>query len=588
MKARFLYQLVTRFKMEGNRSNQLQSLLNIAEICAQQNVIHAVLSPGSRCAPLLVAFSSHPHIKCFTISDERSAAYIGLGIAQSTNKPVVLVCTSGTATANYLPSVVEAMYQEIPLLVFTADRPDEWIDQQDGQAIRQPNIYGSFVKKSFHLPVSYENSDAVWYAERVVNEAILLTQEGQKGPVHVNIPIREPFYPISQNEVIFGKPKIIKSSGQELQLPENTLQQLKDELKFFDKIGILIGQNIPELELYPLFENLQIPVFTDITSNTHQLKNSIQHHDAFLGNKDIKSKMPVPDLLISFGKSILSKQLKLFLRNNLDLVHWHIQSFGQVADVFQSLQRIIRTSPTDFFNKMLTHLKEKENKEFFEAWKSMSQQTDGFNHAFFEQGNFGEFEAVKRLLDAIPENSVLHLANSMSVRYANHIGVKKNITVYSNRGTSGIDGCLSTAVGHSLVDSSMHFIITGDLTFFYDGNAFWNKYKKSNVRVLLLNNNGGAIFRMIPGPDKTKALDEYFVTEQTRNASSLAKLHSLDYKQAETREQFLKHLVDFVNPQNNEATILEIKDSQQNVFEKMQAYKNELGKKLSNTSGNGL
>ncbi|MBT31291.1 MAG: 2-succinyl-5-enolpyruvyl-6-hydroxy-3-cyclohexene-1-carboxylic-acid synthase [Thalassobius sp.] len=574
--------------MEESRSIQLQSLINIAEICAQHNVMHAVLSPGSRCAPLLIAFSAHPKINCISISDERSAAYIGLGIAQSTQKTVALICTSGTASANYMPAVVEAMYQEIPLLVLTADRPDEWIDQQDGQAIRQPNIYGSFVKKSFHLPVSYEHPDAVWHAERIMNEAILLSQEGQKGPVHVNIPIREPFYPTSQDEITFGKPKIIKASESQAQLSDASVNELVEELKSFNKLGFLIGQDLPNIELYSMLGALQIPVFTDIISNAHQLKNSIQHHDAFLGNKNIKGKMPVPDLLISFGKSILSKQLKLFLRNNPDLVHWHIQQNGQVADVFQSLQRIIRTTPTDFLNKMLPYLREKENKAFFDTWKSISQQTDGFNQAFFERGSFGEFEAVKRLIDAIPENSVLHLANSMSVRYANHIGLKKNITVYSNRGTSGIDGCLSTAVGHSLVDASMHFIITGDLTFFYDGNAFWNKYKKSNVRVLLLNNNGGAIFRMIPGPDRTNALDEFFVTEQTRNASNLAKLHSLDYKQAETREQFLKHLVDFVNPQNKEATILEIKDSQQNVYEKMQAYKNELGKMLPNASGNGL
>ncbi|MEM1138129.1 MAG: 2-succinyl-5-enolpyruvyl-6-hydroxy-3-cyclohexene-1-carboxylic-acid synthase, partial [Bacteroidota bacterium] len=515
---------------------------------------------------------------------ERSAAYIGLGIAQSVRKPVVIICTSGTAVTNYLPAIVEAHYQEIPLLVLTADRPDEWIDQQDGQAIRQRDVFGSFVKKHFHLPVSYQHPDAVWHVERVVNEAIIATQEMQRGPVHLNIPIREPFYPDAPEQIVFGKPKIIYTFSAQLQLDNDTLQDIQKALIPYKKIAILKGQDLPDSELDTVLRKLKIPVFTDIISNASQLPNTIKYHDAYLGMDFPEKSSLKPDLLISFGKSILSKQLKLFLRNNPQLNHWHIQAYGGVADTFQSLERIIRINPLTFFNKLFNTFKQKENISFFKNWLSVDKKTAKFNSTFFSEAQFGEFEAVKLLLETIPANSVLHLANSMSVRYANFMGLAKDVTVFSNRGTSGIDGCLSTAVGHALTDNRLHFVITGDLAFFYDSNAFWNKYHLPNLRILLLNNKGGAIFRMISGPDKTAAFEDFFITSQQNTAKDIASLHQLKYVEIAERESFLKHIIDFTDPTAQKPCIIEITEKQEHAKKMMINYKQHLNKMLQESS----
>ena len=182
----------------------LQPVVNIAEICARKGVENVVLSPGSRCAPLTIAFARHPKLTVRTVSDERAAAFIALGMAQTTGKPTVLICTSGTAALNYAPAVAEAFFLQVPLLVLTADRPPEWIDQLDGQTIRQQQVYGQHIKRSFDFPVALENPDAVWHTERMVSEALNEAVAYPAGPVHINVPLREPFYPADGENLQYG------------------------------------------------------------------------------------------------------------------------------------------------------------------------------------------------------------------------------------------------------------------------------------------------------------------------------------------------------------------------------------------------
>lgn len=486
---------------------------NIAEICYQQGIERVIISPGSRNAPLTLAFVRHPKMQCYSISDERSAAFIGMGMAQANAKSVALICTSGSAALNYAPAIAEAYFQEIPLVVITADRPPEWIDQWDGQTIRQDNIYGKHVKKSFNVAVDLSHTDAKWQAYRIINEAVLESSQGIKGPVHVNIPFREPFYPEKNENWNYDQNvKIIKSIAGEKRLNENQISQLQAELKEKEKIAFVLGQDDYTEDFLEVLnqtsQQLNIPIFADIISNGHSLKNSINLPDSICMSmlKDSKAE-ETPDLIISFGKSIISKNLKLFLRKNMK-AQWHVRNHHAfVSDPFQSLTKQSEAEPTLF----LQHLNKKSSTSFLELWLDKNANTQNKTEEFLNTQSFSEFSALHDLIQNLPENSHLHLANSLSVRYANFIGIKnKDIQVWANRGTSGIDGSTSTAVGHALAHPDQnHLLITGDVAFFYDRNAFWHKYPYPNLKIILLNNQGGSIFRMIKGPKEQVELEEF-------------------------------------------------------------------------------
>jgi 2-succinyl-5-enolpyruvyl-6-hydroxy-3-cyclohexene-1-carboxylate synthase len=520
-----------------------QIINNIAEICHQHGIEKAIISPGSRNAPLTLAFARHPEIQCYSISDERSAAFIGMGMAQADRKTVALICTSGSAALNYAPAIAEAYFQEIPLLVITADRPPEWIDQWDGQTIRQENIYGKHVKKSFNIPVDLTHQDAQHHTYRTVNEAIIESSTNVYGPVHLNIPFREPFYPKKDEEWNYDSNiQIIKNTSGQRHLSESQIEVLQKELKDKEKIAFLLGQedySKPFLTaLDQVSQKFDIPIFADIISNGYELKNAIQLPDSIcMKMQNEASAEEIPDHIITFGKSIISKNLKLFLRKNVK-EQWHVREHHAfVADPFKALTKQIEVEPTDF----LKHLNKNSSEEFLKIWQEKDGAAASKTKSFLEAQTFGEFPILQELISNLPDRSHLHLANSLSVRYANFIGLKakKGIKVWANRGTSGIDGSTSTAIGHAIANKDKnHFLITGDVAFFYDRNAFWHKYPYSNLKIILLNNQGGSIFRMIKGPKEQAELEEYFETEQRLNAKSLAAEFGVAHFSAYNSESF--------------------------------------------------
>ncbi|MEH0155575.1 2-succinyl-5-enolpyruvyl-6-hydroxy-3-cyclohexene-1-carboxylic-acid synthase [Limibacter armeniacum] len=553
---------------------KLQPLVNIASICAKKQVKHAVLSPGSRCAPLCMAMVRHPEIITKTISDERSAAFIAMGMAQQDKSPVVIVCTSGTAALNYGPAIAEAFYQNVPLIVLTADRPDEWVDQQDGQTIRQRNIFENHVKASYHLPASFEHPDAQWQYDRTISEAINTANAFPKGPVHINIPIREPFYPAVDETLNFDYPvKVIESFEATLDFTESQWNLLSDELVGYEKILIVAGQDSKNEELAASLAQLPFPVCADVISNYSFLPNAIRHQDVFLNKVDGEL---TPDLLITFGNSVISKNLKLYLRKHKPKAHWQIQPAGNAADTYQALSRIIRITPEVFFSK-LAAMPSNDLREtsYLNKWKREDSNYDLGKAEFFTSQPFSELEAVSTLIDQLPESTNLHLANSMSVRYANFINIKDrpDVEVMANRGSSGIDGCTSSMIGHSLINDKPNILITGDLAFFYDRNAFWNNYvNKGNQKVLLLNNHGGVIFRMIDGPARQPELEEYFETFQHSNAEQLCKEFGIHYISAKTREEYEVAIKEFTSI-SDKPCILEVETEKQLNKEVFQAFK---------------
>ncbi|WP_338130082.1 2-succinyl-5-enolpyruvyl-6-hydroxy-3-cyclohexene-1-carboxylic-acid synthase [Catalinimonas alkaloidigena] len=486
-----------------------------------------------------------------------------------------MICTSGSAAYNYAPAVAEAFFQQIPLLLLTADRPPEWIDQLDGQTIRQREIYGKHIKASLEFPVGQQEEDQ-WFAGRIVSEAHNLSIAYPQGPVHINIPIREPFYPQPDEEIKFDhKVKVIRQIPASYSLSEVQTSALLEQWRAAEKKLIVCGQGVLNEELSAALERIcreqHVPVIADVISNMHALPEGGKHADVLLAQKDEDLfKRLQPALLITFGLSVMSKNLKLFLRKYSPAQHWHVQPSGSAADTFQVLTQVIHASPLAFFQGMQQSKGiPSTQSDFAEVWQSEELKAVNYIKTLFERGKVNqpsEFQAVKEVLYSLPDQSNLHLANSMAVRYANLIGLsekQKRVEVFANRGSSGIDGSNSAAVGSALSSDRLTVLITGDLAFFYDRNAFWHNYKLPNLRVILLNNHAGGIFRMIDGPAGQPELEEYFETRQQLEGENTARDFGLQYMRihlkSEADIQELKQLLPgFYERSADHARLLEI------------------------------
>ncbi len=538
---------------------RFQAIYDIAALCSRKGIDQAILCPGSRCAPLTIAFTRHPKITCRTFSDERSAGFIALGIAQDNRRATALICTSGTAVYNFAPAVAEAFFSETPLLVLTADRPSEWIAQHDGQTIFQTGIFGKHVKRSFELPQDYTHPDSIWEINRIVNEAINLAESEPKGPVHINAPFREPLYPEKDEKTYYSEDiRTIDEQRTGYTLMTEQVQFAMSELNQHRHILVAVGQTDPDHQLMSVVAQFskkhQIPVVADVISNFHDVSDTIHHADLFLGQApdDVKKTLQ-PDLLITFGRSFVSKNLKLFLRKFSPRSHWHIQPDGPVADPLKNVTHVFRTTPIEFFRSLQQHppiepFETQKQHNFYKLWEIEDRRSQRVIGEFLKADSLSELGIVRAFLSRLPSDCDVHFANSMSVRYANFFGIadpKRNIRVFSNRGTSGIDGCTSTAIGTVLSSGKPTFLVTGDLAFFYDRNAFWHNYPTKNFRILLLNNHGGQIFNMIDGPASQPESREYFVTRQPLNAKKLAEEFDFDYLALDSVKKTKNLLNDF-------------------------------------------
>ncbi|MFQ5770653.1 MAG: 2-succinyl-5-enolpyruvyl-6-hydroxy-3-cyclohexene-1-carboxylic-acid synthase [bacterium] len=547
-----------------------QSIINIAQICAQKQVVNFIISPGSRSAPLTLAFLRHPRLRCRTIVDERSAAFIALGLAQQTEHPVGLLCTSGTAGLNYSPAIAEAFYQQIPLLIFTADRPPEWIGQNDGQTIDQHELFGNHCRGYFELPVDDSHPDAKWQIERIISEAINTSMWPVPGPVHINTPLREPLYPHSDFQYQDGS-KIISMTPAHTILKEKVWNELLSTWNQSNKKLIVVGMHRPDLPLEKLLSAMQqddVAIVCDVTSNLRPTQK-IQYSDMILGTscKDTLSDLR-PDLLISFGGAVVSKNLKLFLRKYKPGVHWQLQSHSQCVDTFQTLTRILPVSAEYFFEKLTAYLnsekvncrsKTAHDKKYATIWKELNTRAQYAMQAFLSEIPFCEFSAVATVLHHLPSPGLLQLGNSSIVRLVNFLGLleRLNIQVNSNRGTNGIDGTLSTAVGAALATTNMTTLIIGDLAFFYDRNALWHDYLPANLRIIVMNNYGGGIFRILDGASELPELTRHFEVAHSLSAKNTAADHGLNYLFCNSAESLEKNLPIFFEPQDKPA-ILEV------------------------------
>lgn len=556
--------------MKENARKLYQIIHHIVQICVSKGVKYAVLSPGSRSAPLALSFIRNKGIKSIIINDERSAAYVALGIAQNTGQPVVLVCTSGTAALNYTPAIAEAFFQKFPLIVFTADRPAEWIGQGENQTIFQTGIYQPNILAGKQLNIFYNDENAEYDAYRTVNELINKSMFPVKGPVHINVPMREPIYfhgDLDDNYPAAPEINVVYSD------PVLTLDVKRDllaELKKYRKILIIAGTTQPNSDLTLTINELllksDIVFIPDITSNMQGISKSILQADLLLNISDDSDKeFFQPSLLISFGGAMVSKSLRQFLRNFKPKAHWHVDTSADAPDTYQALTKVIQTNPLHFFRFMLENvssLKDVFSNKYYAKWKDENEQAaDGIMNSLLNDQN-NELYAVSRVIKYLPKDSILQLGNSMAVRLVSTITMKSNpysdyIKVFSNRGTSGIDGCLSTAVGTALSTNEIVTVILGDQSFFYDRNALWNKHLPANLKIIVLNNHGGGIFKTIKGPSQQPEFTEYFISGQPITTENTVLQHNLHYLYCND----LKKVDGFIEElylKNDKAIVLEI------------------------------
>jgi 2-succinyl-5-enolpyruvyl-6-hydroxy-3-cyclohexene-1-carboxylate synthase len=511
----------------------------LSKLCSDFGIEHAVICPGSRSAPLVFAFNRNKNIKTYAIVDERSAGYIALGMAQQLQKPVALICTSGTASLNFFPAIAEAFYQKIPLVVLTADRPAELLNQQDGQMINQVNVFGSHVRGNLQFEVRS--------SEFEVRNLLEKSMFPVKGPVHINVTLVEPLYEELFEELAMDNMQL--ANNYEDQQKDFDIVKLSNAVNESSKKVILAGQGFPVQELASVLKSLEqkgFVILTDIVSNQHE-STSTSHYDLIVAQAtpDILKTLE-PDLIISLGGPVLSKALKLWLKKQKPPFHFRIQQDDVLVNTYDNVTDYLITdniTPLKFIAEQYIS----ENL-FLNNWQEINakakQLVTDFTHNNLTV--FNELLTVKTVLEQLPNQSQLQIANSTAIRYVSYLGLpNKNLTVFCNRGTSGIDGCTSTALGAALINNKITTLITGDLAFFYDRNAFWNNYIPNNLRVILLNNNGGGIFNLIDGPSSAPELDKFFLTKHTLKAKNLAADFGLIYENCTSQNELNEALNSF-------------------------------------------
>lgn len=521
---------------------------SIIEICKQKEVQHIVISPGSRNAPLTIGFTNNPYFKCYSIADERCAAFFALGMAQQMQKPVVLVCTSGSALLNYYPALAEAFYSQIPLIVISADRPQSKIDIGDGQTIRQENVFANH--SLFNANLSDETSVT---NDNLIQEALHIAVS-KKGPVHINAPFEEPLYETVSEMTYFPSISEKIAINKTIDFQPEFIEKWNKATKKLILVGELFPNSIEQKYLDSLGNDPSVVVLTEKTSNIHH-ESFINQIDTLItpfSDEDFEDFQP--EILLTFGGMVISKRIKSFLRKYQPENHWHVDEL-RAYDTYGVLSHHFETSINTFFNHFLIGNKVESNYKNLIAsiWKDRVEA----HKIYSESVSFSDFKVFDFLSQHLPENIQLQISNSSPIRYIQLFDLNPTIEVFCNRGTSGIDGSTSTAIGAAVMNEKQTFFITGDISFLYDSNALWNNYMPKNFKIIILNNGGGGIFRILPGHQETETFNTFFETSHQLNAAHLAKMYHLNYFMASDESSLEANYSLFINDENG-PSILEL------------------------------
>lgn len=531
----------------------------LADLLAKHGVKRAILSPGSRNAPIVVALARKKEIETHVVVDERSAAFIALGIAEISGEPVAIVCTSGTALLNYAPAVAEAYYKHLPLIVISADRPSEWIDQDDSQTLRQPGALANFVKKSYALKAECANPTESWWINREINDALMTAKEECRGPVHINMSVDEPIAPMThipardqERYIAVTKPREDAELGE--------IRWLASQLGAPRKVMIVAGFMTPDEQLNRALAKLaKMPNFVVLAENLANIKfpDLVARIDSTLCTiPDEEINRYRPDIVITCGGALVSRLVKRFLRQTPGLRHWHVGHNEHAVDCFQSLERRILMHPGVFFSQLSSAVQTYKAFDVYSAlWKRLRQNAEKSHEEFLSTAPWCDLTAFAILYPMIPKGWNLQLSNGTSIRYSQLFTSAKIARYDCNRGVSGIDGSTSTAVGGASAYDGTTLLITGDMSAQYDVGALASSLLSPRFKIIVLCNGGGAIFRFINSTSALPELDEYFACGANLPLDKLCEGYGIAYFEASEQKELEAAFQEFASEKSRPALL---------------------------------
>ena len=488
----------------------------LTALLVAHGIRHAVVCPGSRNSPIVHNLNECPDITCYPVTDERSAGFYALGMAQALNEPVVVCVTSGTALLNLAPAVAEAYYQHQRVVVISADRPPQWIDQLDGQTLPQSDTLGRFVRRAVSLPEPH-NAEERWYCNRLVNEALIV----RHAPVHINVPISEPLFEFTAKSL----PQERKIELTSADIQPHVLSHVCRMFMQSKRPMLIAGQ--------PMNPNLDEAIM-------------------LVGDDE----RYVPDFVLYIGGSIVSKRVKHFLRKAKET--WAVNETGEVNDTFMNLTHVVQGDGAVVADQIRFML-EQQPHPFVQLWdellKDVRQRAEAKELAYSSAAAVKYFESKLPLHSERAGSEAIHYANSTAIRLAN---IYARHFVYCNRGVNGIEGSLSTAAGFSCVTEEKVFCVIGDLSFFYDQNALWNQNLRGNFRILLLNNGKGGIFNMLKGLEQSPGRDRFVAAQHQTSAEGICQQNNVVYLKATNMEEMQQGIDTLLYIEANRPVLLEV------------------------------
>jgi 2-succinyl-5-enolpyruvyl-6-hydroxy-3-cyclohexene-1-carboxylate synthase len=514
-------------------------------------ITDVIVSPGSRSTPFAIVMAEHPDIKVHMNIDERSAAFFALGMAKAKRKPVALLCTSGTAVANYLPAVVEAYYARVPLIVLTADRPHELRDVGAPQAIDQLNIYGKHAKWFVEMALPEGSKEMLRYARTIAARAAATAMTAPAGPVHLNFPLREPLVPnVTEQtwaQIERKEPSYIQVSIGKRTLELEQFQFIYERLDGIEKGLIICGEiDKPHFAeaVVKLAEALNYPILADplshLRSGTHSKEYIVESYDAIL-KTEAAMRTLMPEVIIRFGAMPVSKPLTLMLKNNPAIQQIVVDGDGGWREPTLNASYMIHCDETDFCNRLVELAQPKKKQSHWaKLWQDVNKMA---KTALLEAGKDEEMFEGKvfiELAQLLPEKSILFVGNSMPIRDADtfFMATDKNIRVMANRGANGIDGVVSSALGASVTGDPLVLVI-GDLSFYHDLNGLLAaKLHQLNATIIVINNNGGGIFSFLPQAKQEKHFESLFGTPTNLQFEHVVRMYDGNYTKADSWDKF--------------------------------------------------
>lgn len=540
--------------------SNLKNVQLLVAMLKAKKIKNIVVSPGNSHNAIVRSIEEDSYFKTYNIVDERSAAFFGCGLIQQLEEPVAIMCTSGTAATNYLTGVTEASRRKLPLIVITGDKNPYYLAQQEDQMIDQINLFKTVVKYSVSLPMIKDEKDE-WYCRRILNEAFLELNHHGTGPIQINLPIEQGMLAIGNDFTTEKLPEINIIERIDLktkkEVIENKFKSLKNK-----KIMIIYGQdnNITEAtikNIEKIFKNYNCIIEADKLSNLH-CKGAL---DIARATIELRTSGRfgefVPDIVITVAGNVTWEGKFVLKGYKNKFEHWIVNSDGKVQDYYKNLTTIFEMSTEEFLENMAEYEVDSDN-NYYEMWEKKNKT---FKIPEFQYSNL---YATQKVMKMIPKNSILNLANSSTIRLAQYFDLDQSIQVYCNRGVNGIDGCMSTYIGQSTATDKLSFLIIGDLTFFYDMNALWNRYVGKNIRIMLINNEGAALFHFNQGLEKYPTLNENVAAEHFATARGWVESQNIKYLSARNREEFDKNLSDFLVEDSDQPIVFEVFTKKEN------------------------